>query len=376
MMPDNDDNNDGDKIVEISERRRRRFRPFDKITSLTRPNYWVKGIIPRDGTVVVWGPPKCGKSFWTFDLVMHVALGWTYRGHRVHRGTVVYCALEGGESFCNRIEAWRQRYLTEDHDLVPFHLCAEPLNLVTEYGWLIQDLRFYLSEASRPAIVVLDTLNRALEGDENNSADMAAFIRAADAIRAVLKCTVIIIHHCGVAGSRPRGHTSLTGACDAQIAIDRGEDGLISIKVEYMKDGETSEPMACRLERVDLGNDTDGDPITSCVIAADDGAPVTKKRLTGLNKVAFDQLCELVTDDTQSEFVQNSERIPRNVRVCPEGVWRECFNKAHANPSQTSKQKAFVRASRELQSMHLIGIWDEKVWVAKHPDMPGHRPDK
>ena len=27
--------------------------------------------IPRVGLVVVWGPPKCGKSFWAFDLAMH-----------------------------------------------------------------------------------------------------------------------------------------------------------------------------------------------------------------------------------------------------------------------------------------------------------------
>jgi len=26
-----------------------------------------------------------------------------------------------------------------------------------------------------------------------------------------------VIHHCGINGDRPRGHTSLTGAADAQI---------------------------------------------------------------------------------------------------------------------------------------------------------------
>jgi hypothetical protein len=31
---------------------------------------------PRVGLILVWGPPKCGKSFWTFDTVMHIALGW------------------------------------------------------------------------------------------------------------------------------------------------------------------------------------------------------------------------------------------------------------------------------------------------------------
>ena len=70
--------------------------------------YLVKGIIPRAGLVVVWGPPKCGKSFWTFDLVMHVALAWDYRGRRVQHGAVVYLALEGGKGFEARVEAFRR----------------------------------------------------------------------------------------------------------------------------------------------------------------------------------------------------------------------------------------------------------------------------
>ena len=71
----------------------------------SQPNYLVKGIIPRDGITVVWGPPKCGKSFWTFDLVMHIVLGRAYRGHRVQQGAVVYLALEGGHGFRARVEA-------------------------------------------------------------------------------------------------------------------------------------------------------------------------------------------------------------------------------------------------------------------------------
>ena len=53
---------------------------FDKVTLGTERRYLVKGLIPYPGLSVVWGPPKSGKSFWTFDLVMHVALDWAYRG--------------------------------------------------------------------------------------------------------------------------------------------------------------------------------------------------------------------------------------------------------------------------------------------------------
>jgi RecA-family ATPase len=86
----------------------RRFRPirFRDIHLPTDRPYLVKGLIPREGLVVIWGPPKCGKSFWTFDLALHIALGWEYCGRRVQQGTVVYVACEGERGLNARSEAF------------------------------------------------------------------------------------------------------------------------------------------------------------------------------------------------------------------------------------------------------------------------------
>jgi hypothetical protein len=59
-----------------------RLQPFNSIGLDTVPEYLIKDILPRTGIAVVWGPPKCGKSFVVFDLMMHIALGWEFRGHR------------------------------------------------------------------------------------------------------------------------------------------------------------------------------------------------------------------------------------------------------------------------------------------------------
>jgi hypothetical protein len=132
-----------------------RLRCFNEITIGTDRAYLAKGIVPRTGLVVVWGAPKCGKSFRTFDLVMHVALGWEDRGRLVHQGPVVYLALEGGKGFEGRIEAFRQRYLQETPDQVPFYLIADPINLAKDHGDLIGCSRL---QACPPAVVVIDTL--------------------------------------------------------------------------------------------------------------------------------------------------------------------------------------------------------------------------
>jgi RecA-family ATPase len=170
--------------------------PFENIRIDTRPNYLVRGVIPIPGLVIVWGQPKCGKSFLAFDISMHIALGRTWRNRRTRQGTIVYCALEGGSGFANRVSAWRQRYLGEHSNPVPFYLVSESIDLIKEHDALISAIRAQV--ATNPALVVIDTLNRGMSGDENKSDDMAKFVRAADAVRVAFDCAVIVIHHCGV----------------------------------------------------------------------------------------------------------------------------------------------------------------------------------
>jgi hypothetical protein len=338
------------------------LKPFNAILLSTAPSYLVKGIIPRVGLVIVWGAPKCGKSFWTFDVVMHIALGWSYRGRRVQQGTVVYLALEGAHGFRNRVEAWRRRHLADHGDeAVPFYLLDVPVDLVADRDKLIAAIRAQLGD-QHPVVIVIDTLNRALIGDENKSDDMSKFIRAADLIREAFGCAVIIIHHCGVAGSRPRGHTSLSGADDAQIAVERGEDGIITAKIEHLKDGDASAPMASRLDRVELGNDDDGDPIASCVIEPTE-LPTKGPKLSGATKLAFDSLVEVLAESGEPATASN--HIPAGHRVCSAVLWREHFYRLYVGKPDT-KQKAFVRATLKLQEAHLIGIWSDKAWIAGH----------
>lgn len=239
--------------------------PFAELKLNKTPAYLVKDMIPRIGITIVWGPPKCGKSFLIFDLMMHVALGWMFRGLRVRQGPVVYCALEGKAGFMNRAEAFRRKKLN-GHDEPPFKLMAMPLALVEDHPALIASIR---NQCPHPIAVVIDTLNRSITGSESSDEDMGKYIKAADAVKEAFQCAVIIIHHCGYEGTRPRGHSSLMGALDAQIAISRDAQNNVVALVEYMKDGKDGPDglkLISHLDVVDLGEDDEGDQITSCVV--------------------------------------------------------------------------------------------------------------
>jgi hypothetical protein len=353
-----------------------RFRlvAFDEIRLSTDRHYLIKNIIPREGLVVIWGEPKCGKSFWTFDAAMHVALSWHYRGHPVQQGLVVYIACEGERGLGARTEAFRRRWLAEDHDAVPFHLITTRLDLVGDVEHLISDIRAQLGEKI-PVLVIIDTLNRSIRGSESDDEDMGAYVKAMDTIRETFHCAVAVIHHCGVEGKRPRGHTSLTGAVDAQIAIKRDDTGLITATVEYMKDGPEGKEITSRLEVVEVGTDEDGEAITSCVIVpADHERRATDRvKVTGQAKIALELLRRAI--DAAGEPSPGGRHYPTGqIRVVPESLW-EAYCKTGsitASDSPDTARKAFRRAAEKLQEFGIVQVWGGFVWITDKPDKSGH----
>jgi hypothetical protein len=122
---------------------------------------------------------------------------------------------------------------------------------------------------------------------------MAAYIRAADALRAEFACAVIIVHHSGHSAKRPRGHSSLTGAVDAQLSVKRSPDDHVIVEVEWMRDGPEGERIVSRLKPVEVGTDQEGDPITSCIVvpADADDAPATSAPVSSAKvKLALEAL--------------------------------------------------------------------------------------
>lgn len=350
--------------------RRYRFHlvPFSQIKLDNHQPYIVKGLVPREGLVLVWGPPKCGKSFVVFDVSMHIAFGWAYRGRRVRQCGVVYVACEGERGLSTRVEAFRKAKLDGIDEAAPFYLLTTRLSLKDDWQELVDDIRAQIGDIN-PGVIVIDTLNRALVGSESSDEDMGNFIKAADAIREAFRCAVVVIHHCGIEGTRPRGHTSLTGAVDAQLAVKRSESGVITVEVEWMKDGDSEgDQIVSRLETVEVGTDTDGDPITSCVVEiaeeAEAVADERKAKFTGPAKIALDILKNAVLDVGQMPPANKS--IPTGVLAIQGSIWRErCyFGGLTSSDDLDTRRKTFNRAYQNLLSRGAIGVWDTWVWPA------------
>jgi hypothetical protein len=356
---------------------------FKDVPLPTTAPYLVKDIIPREGLVVIWGPPKCGKSFWTFDVLMHVAEGWLYRERRTRQGPSVYVACEGERGLLARSAAYRQRHDIGDP---PFHLVTTKLNLPVQYADLVTEIRAQMGDEA-PVAIAIDTLNRSIAGSESDDRDMGDYVKAADAVREAFGCAVLVVHHCGIEGTRPRGHTSLTGA-DAQLAVKRDAEKNVVVTIEYMKDGGAEgEQIVSRLEVVDVAEDENGEPITSCVVVPAEDAGRARVKVTGPAKLALDKLhdclCDLgrgvtFSDVTEGGSVTSSRHgrhIPAGAKIVTVEQWREHLKLAGIINAEKGHREQFRRIQARLQEAGLIGIWDGQVWsvtsvTGRHSDQP------
>jgi RecA-family ATPase len=161
--------------------------PFNDVRPNPRANYLVKGLIPRTGSTLLWGPPKSGKTFWIFDLAAHIAANRPYRGRKVNGGPVVYCCFEGTEGYGQRAEAVRNRCFPNANEAevcaaLPLYLVNARMNFAADHAELIAAVRTTLGDVN-PAAVILDTLNRSLAGSESSDQDKQIVI-----VRIALGC--------------------------------------------------------------------------------------------------------------------------------------------------------------------------------------------
>ena len=281
----------------VGHKIRFKLHSFDTIVIGATPPYLVRGMIPQKDWWSSGDLPSASRR--TSSLISSCTLPWagSIAARKVRRGPIVYCSFEGSEGINGRIVAYRKY-----HDLegsIPFWLMSGSLSLVRDHAALIADIRAQMG-SELPVCVVLDTLNRSLAGSESSDQDMSHYIRAADAIVETFGAAVIIVHHCGLNDSRPRGHTSLTGAVDAQIACRKSVERAGEIEVEFMKDGPAGSVLPFKLDEVEIGMDEEDEVMTSLVAVESERNVIVSAgsqrqgKLSAAQRVAYDALADAV----------------------------------------------------------------------------------
>jgi RecA-family ATPase len=241
-----------------------------ELLTLPPPEWLIDNILPEGGLCGLYGAPESTKSFIALDIAMSVATGLPWQGNAVRQGYSLYVAAEGGPGISKRVRAWMQtRGIT---DIPHMAWLIESISVTSESNdmdLLMERLDNELQET--PGLVIIDTLARCLEGNENEQEDMGAFIAGLDKLRHEYGATVLAVHHTRLDGERERGNTAFRGGTDTMISVTRPQNGsVVEVACTKQKDAEHFPSMEFRLELVP---DTD-----SCVLVRTDVENVQKSK--------------------------------------------------------------------------------------------------
>jgi len=307
------------------------------------PVEWlVENLLTRTGLGVLYGPPGAGKSFAALELAACVARGQPFHGLAVEQGAAIYIAGEGVGGLGKRIKAleaargWRGD--------APLYLLGQAVAFAeqAEVERLMQTIS---ARGERVALVVVDTVARALLGHEENSADsIGAFVAACDAVKRHCGGALLGIHHAGKDAARGmRGSTALLGAVDTSLKAAQ-EHGFLSLAIEKQKDGEQVEPLRFRMSQRALIGDT------SIVLERVQDTPKTRDALSPAQYLALQCLRNLCIDSMEQFGA----------------VTVTAWHAAHTRDCADETKQARAAARNVLQKRGLVIVEGGKVWLARN----------
>jgi len=201
-------------------------------------DWLIEGLIQRGSVNFVFGPPGSKKSFFCLELAHAVASGREFFGCQLKQATTLYVCLEGLTGFKARCLAI--------HDV---HGDTE--NLLVACGHINLTDKSHVSELLRSSrgakLIVIDTLNAASDGLDENMASLAPTLLTH--FRDFLSDggSIVFIHHSGKGDTEQmRGSSSLLASADTAIALKNHGD-FSSWRVTKMRDGSWEDEKAFQL---------------------------------------------------------------------------------------------------------------------------------
>lgn len=296
-----------------------RFRIFGASDLLTQsPLEWlVKGLIPKQTAIVIFGPSGDGKSFVTLDLAWSIAAGLDCFGQLpVTQGPVVYVGSEGRTGLARRFHAWVQHRKTNSKTLKDWHWTTDRLDLCdhTAVEAFLSDLSRALGR-SRPVLIVFDTLAKCLVGrDESNAKDMGLAVDALRTIRERLDCATLVVHHTGKDNGTERGSSALRADADVMFKCCK-QGNKVTLTCDKARDAARLDTLAMELAVISLATGND-----SCIVKPHKAEPCKSERVADLILQILSK-----ANETQPQGIRWAELLKR---VKPKGINKTSFNRA------------------------------------------------
>lgn len=178
-------------------------------SEFAEPVWVVPDLLPV-GLCILAGAPKLGKSWLGLQLALAIASGGLALGTRVERKPILYLALEDPPRRLKE-RMLRQRWtLGLPADFMPLGQFDEQIGDLTDGGG--EKLARQIERCGY-GLVVVDTLSRAVKGDQLDAQDMTRGLTPLQEIAHAHHCAVLMIdHHRKTGGYEPDAVADILGS--------------------------------------------------------------------------------------------------------------------------------------------------------------------
>jgi hypothetical protein len=274
---------------QIKEEKRYQLLSVSDIQKLPKIDWLVKDVLPAQGLACIYGPSGSSKSFLALDLSLSIACKSEWFGLKIKCVPVIYIVLEGLQGFIKRVDAWITQNKIRPKK---FYLIRDDINLFNFAD--VSDLVASLQEANFvKGLIVIDTLNQASPGvDENSVKEISQVLNHLKFIQRETNSLTLIVHHSGKDVNRGlRGSSSIRAALDTSIEVSSESYTQKEWRIEKSKDSADGQTYKYSLKEINVGQDEDQSPITSCVVEPGEKILFSKPKPVGKNqRIAYSKV--------------------------------------------------------------------------------------
>lgn len=181
---------------------------------IERKDEVIPGLLGASEIAVIHADTKVGKSQFATDLSFALATGARWFGLNLQRSAVLYLAVEKG-----RVTKRRFRALQRLHGGIrpPIAVSTAPLDLMTKKNidGVIAAAAEMKTSGLSVRLIVIDTLNRAMAGiDENAAGPVGQAFNGLTRIAEETGAGIIVLHHNAKGSGAMRGSSVIAASAD------------------------------------------------------------------------------------------------------------------------------------------------------------------
>lgn len=330
----------------------------------------VENILEQGSLNLLFGEPASGKSLFALDWAFCMTAGMDWHDCRTKQTDVVIIAGEGFAGMQRRLKALEGKYNIEAPESL--FISKQPAQLLDEANaQLVADS--IKAICPNPGLVIIDTLHRNMDGDENSSKDIGKFINNLDIYLKPLGAAILVVHHSGHGNKdRSRGSSAIRAAMDGEFSAKK-TDNSITLTCHKAKDFEALSPLQFVLKPTELGwLDSDGEPMTSVYLEYTGRATTKKKgKLSAKDEMILASLDDAIaehgiapTAEIKLKFGYFDSPTGQMQKIVNIDHWRKKAYQVITGDDKTkdARRMAFIRCRDKLLEQGITVEHDNYAW--------------